>query len=158
VHDAFVARRRRESESAALFDTAGDLAALRSVDEVLTAILRRARQLLGTGVSYLTLNDDARGGTYMRMTDGSVSARLQSLRRLVRGSLVIRLLFAADRNERRYHRCEVSLLDSPAAHAGIALENFRLLEETRAALEDLSSRPRQGQQRLEQVGRLFGGE
>jgi hypothetical protein len=80
VRDAFAARRRRESELAALFDTAGDLAALRSVDDVLTAIVRRARQLLGTDVSYLTLHDDARGDTYMRVTDGSVSARFQSLR------------------------------------------------------------------------------
>ena len=50
------------------------------VDSVLTAIVRRARQLLGTDVSYLTLNDDARGDTYMRVTDGSVSARFQALR------------------------------------------------------------------------------
>ena len=64
VREAFAARRRRESELAALFDTAGDLAALRSVDEVLSAIVRRARQLLGTDVSYLTLHDDARGDTW----------------------------------------------------------------------------------------------
>jgi signal transduction protein with GAF and PtsI domain len=80
VREAFAARRRRESELSALFDTAGDLAALRGVDSVLTAIVRRARQLLGTDVSYLTLNDDARGDTYMRVTDGSVSARFQALR------------------------------------------------------------------------------
>ncbi|MBW8765902.1 MAG: helix-turn-helix domain-containing protein [Geodermatophilales bacterium] len=80
VREAFEARRRRESELSALFDTAGDLAALRGVDSVLTAIVRRARQLLGTDVSYLTLNDDARGDTYMRVTDGSVSARFQALR------------------------------------------------------------------------------
>jgi len=50
------------------------------VDSVLTAIVRRARQLLGTDVSYLTLNDPAAGDTYMRVTDGSVSARFQALR------------------------------------------------------------------------------
>jgi PAS domain-containing protein len=77
---AFAARRRRESELSALFDTASDLATLRGVDSVLTAIVRRARQLLGTDVSYLTLNDDAHGDTYMRVTDGSVSARFQALR------------------------------------------------------------------------------
>jgi PAS domain-containing protein len=80
VREAFAARRRRESELSALFDTASDLAALRGVNSVLTAIVRRARQLLGTDVSYLTLNDDARGDTYMRVTDGSVSARFQALR------------------------------------------------------------------------------
>src|SRR3712207_6721871 len=80
LREAFETRRRRESELSALFDTAGDLAALRGVDSVLTAIVRRARQLLGTDVSYLTLNDPAHGDTYMRVTEGSVSARFQSLR------------------------------------------------------------------------------
>ena len=80
MREAFAARRRRESELSALFDTANDLAALRGVDSVLTAIVRRARQLLGTDVSYLTLNDPPRGDTYMRVTDGSVSARFQALR------------------------------------------------------------------------------
>ena len=79
VREAFAARRRRESELSALFDTASDLAALRGVDSVLLAIVRRARQLLGTDTSYLTLNDDARGHTYMRVTDGTVSARFQAL-------------------------------------------------------------------------------
>src|SRR5215212_9865341 len=80
VREAFEARRRRESELSALFDTANDLARLRGVDSVLTAIVRRARQLLGTDTAYLTLNDEARGDTYMRVTDGSVSAWFQSLR------------------------------------------------------------------------------
>jgi DNA-binding PucR family transcriptional regulator len=193
VREAFAVRRRRESELSALFDTAGDLAALRSVDSVLTAIVRRARQLLGTDISYLTLHDDARGDTYMRVTDGSVSARFQSLRLpmgaglgglvaqtaapyatasyftddrfrhtseinsgvqeeglvailgvpLVRGSQVIGVLFAADRAERSFDRAEVALLGSLAAHAAIALDNARLLEETRTALEELSATTRE---------------
>jgi hypothetical protein len=193
VREAFAVRRRRESELSALFDTAGDLAALRSVDSVLTAIVRRARQLLGTDVSYLTLHDDARGDTYMRVTDGSVSARFQALRLpmgaglgglvaqtavpyatssyftddrfrhtseintgvqeeglvailgvpLVRGSQVIGVLFAADRSERSFDRAEVALLVSLAAHAAIALDNARLLEETRSALDELSATSRE---------------
>jgi hypothetical protein len=189
VREAFAARRRRESELSALFDTAGDLAAARSVDSVLTAIVRRARQLLGTDVSYLTLHDEARGDTYVRVTDGSVSARFQSLRipfgtglgglvaqtaapyntpnyfsdarfrhsdevdagvteeglvailgvPLVRGSRVIGVLFASDRAERPFERSEVALLGSLAAHAAIALDNARLLEETRTALAELSA-------------------
>ena len=188
VREAFAARRRRESELSALFDTAGDLAAARSVDSVLTAIVRRARQLLGTDVSYLTLHDEARGDTYVRVTDGSVSARFQSLRipfgtglgglvaqtaapyntpnyfaddrfrhsadvdagvteeglvailgvPLVRGSRVIGVLFASDRAERSFERSEIALLGSLAAHAAIALDNARLLEETRTALAELS--------------------
>ncbi|MFJ2745617.1 helix-turn-helix domain-containing protein [Streptomyces sp. NPDC087440] len=72
--------RRREAELAALFDTAGDLAALRGLDAVLRAIVRRARTLLGADVAYLTLNDPAAEDTYMRVTDGSVSAAFQQLR------------------------------------------------------------------------------
>ncbi|MFJ3204365.1 helix-turn-helix domain-containing protein [Streptomyces sp. NPDC086989] len=72
--------RRREAELTALFDTAGDLAALRDLDAVLRAIVHRARMLLGTDVSYMTLNDPVAGDTFMRVTDGSVSAAFQQLR------------------------------------------------------------------------------
>ncbi|HEY5835358.1 helix-turn-helix domain-containing protein [Streptomyces sp.] len=72
--------RRRETELAALFDTAGDLAALRDLDAVLRSIVRRARMLLGTDTAYLTLRDEDAGDTYMRVTDGSVSPLFQNLR------------------------------------------------------------------------------
>jgi hypothetical protein len=206
VREAFAARRRRESELSALFDTANDLAALRGVDSVLTAIVRRARQLLGTDVSYLTLNDPAEGDTYMRVTDGSVSARFQALRLpmgaglgglvaqtaapyatasyftdarfkhtnqindgvhdeglvailgvpLIRGSQVIGVLFAADRTERSFDRSQVSLLSSLAAHAAIALDNARLLEETRTALDELSAASRELRAHTASVERAAG--
>ncbi|MER6444295.1 helix-turn-helix domain-containing protein [Streptomyces venezuelae] len=72
--------RRREAELAALFDTAGDLARLREPDAVLKAIVHRAKLLLGTDVTYLSLNDEEAGDTYMRVTDGSVSAAFQRVR------------------------------------------------------------------------------
>lgn len=74
------ARRRRETELSALVDTARDLASLRDPAGVLDAIVRRARILLGTDVAYLTLHDPEVGDTYMRATDGSVSARFQTVR------------------------------------------------------------------------------
>lgn len=80
VRDELEGRRRREAELSALFATAGDLAGLRDLDAVLQAIVQRARSLLGTDVAYLTLNDPRAGDTYMRVTEGSVSARFQSLR------------------------------------------------------------------------------
>ncbi|WP_329123733.1 helix-turn-helix domain-containing protein [Streptomyces sp. NBC_01353] len=73
-------RRRREAELSALFETAHDLAGLRDLDAVLRAIVQRARSLLGTEVAYLSLNDTAAGDTYMRVTEGSVSARFQQVR------------------------------------------------------------------------------
>ncbi|MFF9347390.1 helix-turn-helix domain-containing protein [Streptomyces sp. NPDC014734] len=72
--------RRRELQLTALFDTAGDLAASRDLDDVLKAIVRRARMLLGTDTAYLTLPDEEAGDTYMRVTDGSVSVVFQRLR------------------------------------------------------------------------------
>jgi DNA-binding PucR family transcriptional regulator len=73
-------RRQREMELSGLYDTASDLAGLRDLDAVLRAIVHRARHLLSTDIAYMTLNDDEQGDTYMRVTDGSVSARFQKLR------------------------------------------------------------------------------
>jgi GAF domain-containing protein len=182
-------RRRREAELSALVDTVGDLATLREIDAVLEAIVRRARELLDADVAYMTLNDEERGDTYMRVTYGSVSARFQQLRlplgaglgglvaqtaapyvtadysadarfqhldeidggvteeglvailgvpmRL--GTRVLGVLFAANRSARPFTRQEVTLLGSLAAHASVALDNTRLLGETRAALEELGA-------------------
>ncbi|GLX50433.1 hypothetical protein Shyhy01_33830 [Streptomyces hygroscopicus subsp. hygroscopicus] len=80
VRDTLRQHRRREAELTALFDTAGDLAALRDLDAVLHSIVRRARMLLGTDTAYLTLADEEAGDTYMRVTDGSVSELFQKLR------------------------------------------------------------------------------
>ncbi|WP_062346649.1 helix-turn-helix domain-containing protein [Herbidospora yilanensis] len=181
-------RARREAELSALFDTAKDLAGLRDIDAVLAAIVRRVRGLLGTDVAYLTLNDAERGDTYMRVTDGVISARFRSVRLplgaglgglvaqtgegyatsdyfaderfrhtitiddavteeglvailgvpLRLGGQVIGVLFAADRGARPFAREEIALLSSLAAHASVAIDTARLLEETRAALTELS--------------------
>lgn len=80
-------RRRRELELSGLYDTASDLAGLRDLDSVLTAIVHRSRNLLGTDIAYLTLNDPDEGDTYMRVTDGSISARFQRLRLPLGGGL-----------------------------------------------------------------------
>lgn len=182
-------RRRREAELAALFDTAGEIAALQDLDAVLRAIVRRARRLLGTDVAYLTLKDPDAGDTYMRVTDGSVAASFQRVRLplgtglgglvaqtatpystsnypddpqfqhtaeidaavrdegliailgvpLRLGSTVIGVLMAANRSERPFARDEVTLLASLAAHAAVAIDNARLLQETRAALHELNT-------------------
>lgn len=80
IRDELAQRRRREAELAALFETATDLAGLHDLDSVLRALVRRARQLLGTDVAYLTLHDPGRRDTYMRVTSGSVSPLFQQLR------------------------------------------------------------------------------
>jgi GAF domain-containing protein len=161
---------------------------LRDLDAVLAAIVRRARQLLGTDVAYMTLNDPERGDTFMRVTDGSSAAGFRGLRLamgaglgglvaqsgvpyntadyfaderfrhtvtiddavreeglvailgvpLRLGAQVIGVLFAANRSARPFAPEEVALLSSLAAHAAVAIDTARLLEETRAALTELS--------------------
>ncbi len=71
---------RREAGLSALLDTARALASESDTGQVLDAIVRRARALLGTDLTYLTLHDPERDDTYMRATDGSVSAAFQSVR------------------------------------------------------------------------------
>ncbi|MGZ3147344.1 helix-turn-helix domain-containing protein [Lentzea chajnantorensis] len=172
--------RRREAELAALFDTASELAGMREPDAVLRSIVRRARTLLGTDLSYLSMNDPA--GTYMRVTDGSVSPLFQQVRLglgeglgglvaqtaqpyvtpdyfgdarfnhtgpidsavrdeglvailgvpLKLGSKVIGVLYAADRTAREFPPEEVSLLQSLADHAAIAIDTASLFETIQA--------------------------
>ena len=80
IRDDFDRRRRREAELSALVETARDLASLSDPGGVLDAIVRRARALLATDLAYLTLFDPEHGDTYMRATDGSISAEFQSVR------------------------------------------------------------------------------
>jgi GAF domain-containing protein len=72
--------RRRTRELAALYETAGDLSALRDVDQVLSAIVRRSRQLLGSDVAYLMLLDEERHEAYMRVTEGTLTPEFLSIR------------------------------------------------------------------------------
>lgn len=72
--------RQREAGLAALLDTARELATESDPGQVLEAIVRRARTLLRTDLAYLTLYDAEAGDTFMRATDGSVSAVFQSVR------------------------------------------------------------------------------
>ncbi|WP_307835769.1 helix-turn-helix domain-containing protein [Phycicoccus sonneratiae] len=80
VASAREVHRRREAGLSALLETARALASESDTAQVLDAIVRRARALLGTDLTYLTLHDPERGDTYMRATDGSVSAAFQSVR------------------------------------------------------------------------------
>ncbi len=80
IRDGIDRRRRREAELSALVETARDLASLSDPNGVLDAIVRRARILLGTDLAYLTLYDPARGDTFMRATDGSISGAFQVVR------------------------------------------------------------------------------
>jgi hypothetical protein len=71
---------RRTRELEALYETAGDLSALRDVNQVLAAIVRRSRQLLASDVAYLMLNDEERREAYMRVGEGIQNQDFMSIR------------------------------------------------------------------------------
>ena len=73
-------QRQREAEMSALYETASDLTAIRDVDAILAAIVRRARSLLHADMTYLSLNDEEEGASYMKVTDGALTAEFRRLR------------------------------------------------------------------------------
>jgi GAF domain-containing protein len=80
VREEFDNKRKRERELSALYETARDLSSLRDTDHVLRAIVRRARQLVGTDIAYLSAADDERGDFYVRATEGVVSQDFGQIR------------------------------------------------------------------------------
>jgi hypothetical protein len=80
LRDLMTRMRSREAELSALYETASDLTRIRDVDAILAAIVRRARQLLHCDMTYLSLNDEAEGASYMKVTDGALTREFQSLR------------------------------------------------------------------------------
>ncbi len=80
LRELIARQRAREAELSALYDTASDLTAIRDVDAILAAIVRRARQLLNADMTYLSLNDEADGASYMKVTDGALTREFDALR------------------------------------------------------------------------------
>ncbi|QIX25691.1 GAF domain-containing protein [Nocardioides sp. JQ2195] len=80
MRERLTRHRSREAELSALYETANDLAAIRDLDTILAAIVRRARQLLHADMTYLSLNDVAEGASYMKVTDGALTAEFRQLR------------------------------------------------------------------------------
>ena len=78
IHELMARQRSREAELTALYETARDLTAIRDLDAILAAIVRRARQLLGADMTYLSLNDEAEGASYMKVTDGALTPEFRS--------------------------------------------------------------------------------
>ncbi|MFC7549677.1 helix-turn-helix domain-containing protein [Plantactinospora sp. GCM10030261] len=80
VRSNMARQRQRQSELRALFESANDLTAIRDVDAVLSAIVRRARQLLSSDLGYLSLVDPERGDCYIKITEGSQTPTFPTLR------------------------------------------------------------------------------
>ncbi|OYY12463.1 MAG: hypothetical protein B7Y70_05290 [Rhizobiales bacterium 35-68-8] len=73
-------KRKREGELSALYETARDLAALRDTDQILRAIVQRAKQLAGSDIAYLSAADGEHGDFYVRATEGVVSRDFAAIR------------------------------------------------------------------------------
>jgi hypothetical protein len=69
-------QQHREHGLMAVIETARDLTALRDIEQVLEAIVRRARQLVGCQIGYLSNYDRHRELYYIRVADGAVSEEL----------------------------------------------------------------------------------
>ena len=80
IHEQMERQRSREAELSALYETARDLTAIRDLDAILAAIVRRARQLLHADMTYLSLNDELEGASYMKVTDGALTPEFRGLR------------------------------------------------------------------------------
>jgi len=185
LRESFDNKRKREKELSALYETARDLSALRDTDQVLHAIVQRARQLVGSDIAYLSAADEERNDFYVKATEGVISqdfARIRvprhvgvcgsvartrrpfyssnypedrgfphdpSIDRATRGegivsilgiplevdAHVIGVLFVGDRYVRSYTPQEMAVLSSLGTFAALAIENARLLEEARGALQ-----------------------
>lgn len=70
----------RERGLMALIDTAQNLTAIRDIDQVLQAIVNRARNLIGCDIGYLSIYDRERGDFYVRATDGAFSEKFKQIR------------------------------------------------------------------------------
>ena len=80
LRERLVQQEQRERALVAVIETARDLTALRDVEQVLQAIVRRARQLVGCTVAYLANYVPERNEFYMRATDGAMSEEMKKLR------------------------------------------------------------------------------
>jgi sugar diacid utilization regulator len=72
--------RAREQELTALYETAGTVAMQPDLDEMLDAIVQRARQLLKVDAAYLMLIGASGDDMYMRATEGTFSAGFRHIR------------------------------------------------------------------------------
>jgi hypothetical protein len=133
-----------------LIDKAGAVTTMRVEVGMQTPALRTMRLEHGTGVSGMVAktgepfwtSDYLRDRRIIHVIDDIVAEEGLSAVLgvpLVLGNQVLGVLFAADRRSRVFVPDEVALLTSLGNHAAIALNNARMFEESRAALEELTA-------------------
>ncbi|PZS20904.1 MAG: diguanylate phosphodiesterase [Pseudonocardiales bacterium] len=132
-----------------LIDKEGDVTTMRVEVGMQTSALREMRLAHGTGVSGMVAKtgepfwtpDYLHDRRIVHVIDDIVAEEGLSAVLgvpLVLGTQVLGVLFAADRRSRIFAADEVALLTSLGNHAAIALNNARMFEESRAALDELT--------------------
>lgn len=75
-----ILQQRRERGLLVVLETAHDLTAIRDLEMVLQAIVRRARQIFASDIGYLTNFDREQNDFYIRATDGALSEKFKRVR------------------------------------------------------------------------------
>jgi DNA-binding PucR family transcriptional regulator len=125
---------------------------MRVTDGSISSLFRQVRLPMGAGLGglvaqsatpYATASymEDARFNHTLGIDSAVLDEGLVAILGvpLVLGDHVLGVLYAANRTARPFARTEVSLLVSLAAHAAIAIDSARLLDEMRQAVSDLES-------------------
>lgn len=73
-------QQRRERGLLVVLESVHDLTAIRDLELVLQAIVRRARQIFSSDIGYLTHFDRVRNDFYIRATEGAISERFKNVR------------------------------------------------------------------------------
>ena len=73
-------QQRRERGLLIVLESTHDLTAIRDLELVLQAIVRRARQIFSSDIGYLTNYDRVRNDFYIRATEGAISERFKGVR------------------------------------------------------------------------------
>ncbi|MCK6210237.1 GAF domain-containing protein [Georgenia sp. EYE_87] len=156
VLEAIVARVRQLLGSDAAYltlrDAEHDVAYERVTDGILTPEFRAMRLPSGEGLggavassgSPLWTDDYFADQRFTHPESVDAAVRSEGLTAILGvpmllGRQVIGVLYAANRSPRAFSRDDVNLLVSLAAHASVAIDNARLLTETRSALADLKT-------------------
>ncbi|GAB3080620.1 hypothetical protein GCM10027287_16800 [Bordetella muralis] len=80
ISEEHAQQQRREKNLLVVLESANDLTAIRDLELVLGAIVRRAKQIFASDIGYLTHFDRVRNDFYIRATDGAISERFKNVR------------------------------------------------------------------------------
>lgn len=148
-----------------VIDEKGNLS-LRAHEGVFSSAFRIARVPIGTGVGAKVIESAAPYWTVDYLADETLQhdpgfdevVRTEGMKALLGVPLlvsgtVVGVLYAADRQRRSFAGDEVAMLAAFAGHAAVVLENARLYQEARRALDDLRQAYRTIEAQVETVRR-----